>query len=293
MNKIFSRIFLLLLISTVSAVIYLSYFGIKTDKFDDLIKNKANEVSKYVKLEFKKTKIHLNLNELNLVVRLQNPKVLIKNDGINLSKLDLFLPLKSFFTSDFLLRRAEIAFVENDIRDLTKITNAFLPKFINNKLKKIFVKGNLEGEFFIPFEPDGSVGEDYGFAGKVSNALINFTKDFSIKNLTTEIGHLKDNTGDSFKVIIKKGIIYDLELADSIINLKREKKDIKVKSLLRTNGKLNFSQIKKITSLFGINISNLKDINGTADLKTNISFNLDKKFRVITKFFLVIIMRIG
>ena len=280
MNKIFSRIFLLLLISTVSAVIYLSYFGIKTDKFDDLIKNKANEVSKHVKLEFRKTKIHLNLNELNLVVRLQNPKVLIKNDGINLSKLDLFLPLKSFFTSDFLLKRVEIAFVENDIKDLTKITNAFLPKFINNKLKKIFVEGNLEGEFVIPFEPDGSVGEDYGFAGKVSNALINFTKEFSIKNLTTEIGHLKDSTGDSFKVIIKKGIIYDLELADSIINLKREKKDIKVKSLLRTNGKLNFSQIKKITSLFGINISNLKDINGTADLKTNISFNLDKKFRV-------------
>ena len=81
MNKIFSRIFLLLLISTVSAVIYLSYFGIKTDKFDDLIKNKANEVSKHVKLEFRKTKIHLNLNELNLVVRLQNPRVLIKNDG--------------------------------------------------------------------------------------------------------------------------------------------------------------------------------------------------------------------
>ena len=83
MSKFFSRVFLLLLITIFSLIIYLSYFGIKTDRFDDLIKNKANEVSKHVKLEFRKTKIHLNLNELNLVVRLQNPRVLIKNDGIN------------------------------------------------------------------------------------------------------------------------------------------------------------------------------------------------------------------
>ena len=50
--------------------------------------------------------------------------------------------------------------------------------------------------------------------------------------------------------------------------------------MLRTNGKFNFSQIKKISSLFGFNISNLKDINGTADLKTNINFDLDKRFKV-------------
>ena len=44
--------------------------------------------------------------------------------------------------------------------------------------------------------------------------------------------------------------------------------------------KLNFSQIKIISSLFGLNINNLRDINGTADLKTNINFDLDKQFKV-------------
>ena len=95
MGKLFLRIFFLSLIIVTSLIIYLSYFGIRTDKFDDLIKNKTNEVNQYIKLEFKKTKIHLNLEELNLVVRLQNPKVLIRNNEIDLSKLDLFLSLKS------------------------------------------------------------------------------------------------------------------------------------------------------------------------------------------------------
>ena len=106
------------------------------------------------------------------------------------------------------------------------------------------------------------------------------TKEFSIKNLTTEISNLKDNDTKGFEIIIKKGSIYDLELAGTTINLKREKNEIKIKSLLRTNGKLNFSQIKKISTLFGLNINNFKDINGTADLKTNINFDLDKQFKV-------------
>ena len=72
MSKFFFRFFLIVLIIAVSAIIFLSYVGIETDKFDGLIKSKANEVNRHVKLEFKKTKIHLNPTELNLAVKLQD-----------------------------------------------------------------------------------------------------------------------------------------------------------------------------------------------------------------------------
>ena len=280
MSKFFLRFFLIVLIVSISAIIFLSYFVIETDKFDGLIKSKANEVNRYITIGFQKTKIHLNPTKLNLVVKLQNPKILVKNNEIILSKLDLFLSLRSFFTSDFLLKRAEVAFAKNDIKDLTKITNIFLPKIINKQFNKIFHKGNLEGEFFIPFESDGSIGKDYGFSGKVSDASINLTKEFSIKQLTTEINHVKDAGADEFKITVKKGSIYNLELAGSTINLKRKKNETKVKSLLKTKGKLNFSQIKKISTLFALNTSNLKDVNGTVDLKTNINFDLGKQFKI-------------
>ena len=54
MGKFFSRFFLLLLITIVSFIIYLSYFGINTDKFDDLIKNKANESKSVYKIRISK-----------------------------------------------------------------------------------------------------------------------------------------------------------------------------------------------------------------------------------------------
>ena len=142
-----------------------------------MIKNKVNNINQYTKLDFNNTKLYLNPVKLNLLVKLKNPKILIKENEILLSKLDLFLSVKSFFTSDFLLEKAEIAFSKNDIKDLTKITNIFLPKIINNQLNKFFLKGSLQGQFVIPFESNGSISENYGFTGKVTNAYINLTKE--------------------------------------------------------------------------------------------------------------------
>ena len=106
------------------------------------------------------------------------------------------------------------------------------------------------------------------------------TKEFSIKNLTAEIKNLNDDDINGFEIMIKEGSVYDLGLKDTTITLRREKNEIKIKSLLRTNGKLNFSQIKKISSLFDLNIDNFKEINGIVDLKTNINFDVGKKFKV-------------
>ena len=77
MGNFFLRFFLIILIVIASAVVFLTYFGLETDRFDNLIKNKTNEINRNVKLEFQKTKIHLNPTEFNLAVKLLKPKILI------------------------------------------------------------------------------------------------------------------------------------------------------------------------------------------------------------------------
>ena len=277
MSRFLTRFLLLLFISVITIVIYLSYFGIKTDKFDDLIKGKANEVSRYAKLEFNKTKIHLNLKELNLAVKLQNPKILVKENQIILSKIDLFLPLKSFITSDFLLQKAEIAFFKNNIKDLTKITSVFVPRLINKQIKKIFSKGEIEGEFIIPFETDGRIGKNYGFSGKIIDATINLKKDLIIKNLSTEINKYDEQ---SYEILIKKGSIFDLDLSESKINLVRKNKETEIESTLKTKGNFTSEKIKEILNLLNLNINGIKNINGNADLETTINFRMNKNFKI-------------
>ena len=277
MYKFFLRFFIFFIVVIVLFTVYLSYFGIETNRFNSLIKNRANEVNRHVQLEFQKTKIHLNPVELNLVLKLKEPKILIKNNSINLSKLDLFLSIKSFFSSDFLLKKTLIAFENNEIGDLTKITNIFIPRIINKRLNKIFTQGNLGGEFIIPFNADGSVGKNYSFSGKIINAKINISKDLVFKNLNTDITH---SAKDGFSAIFKKGDILDLDLSGSLIKLKNNNNITEVNSQIHTAGKINYSQIKKISSLFNLKISNLNNLNGSIDLKTNIDFNVDKKFKI-------------
>jgi len=280
MGKFLLRFFILLLVIIFSFALYLSYFGIETEKFDDLIKDKANEVNQNVKLEFNKTKIHLNPAELNLIVRLNEPRVIIRDNQFNLSKLNLFLSIESFFSSNFLLKRAEIAFTKNHIKDLTKITNIFVPRIINKRIDKIFAEGQIEGEFIIPFDVEGNIGDDYGFSGRVLDASINITKEFSIKNLTTEINHTKDKSANLFNIIIKKGYLLDFDLTDSRFELRRENNETEIKSSLKTRGEFNFLKLKIITSLLNFNMDNVKDVKGKTDLKTNIDFKLNKKFKI-------------
>ena len=105
MGRILFRFFILLLVITFSFVIYLSYFGIETNKFDSLIKEKANKVNENVKLEFNRTKIHLNPTELNLAVKLKEPKIIIRGNQIKLSKLNSPFVFRELLTSISLFSR--------------------------------------------------------------------------------------------------------------------------------------------------------------------------------------------
>jgi len=286
MGKFLLRFFIFLLVIITSFIIYLSYFGIETNRFDVLIKEKANQVNKNVKLEFNKTKIHLNPSELNLVVKLKNPKVLIRGDEINLSKIDLFLALKSFITSDFLLQRAEIAFFKNDIKDLVKISNMFLPKFFNKKLNKIFSSGNLQGEFVIPFNSDGSIAENYEINAKVLEADININSDFKINNLSTDIKYaFKSGKDKEINFLINQGNVLNLDLQKSTIDIYLNEDKKIIKSKIKTRGTSKYNEIKIISSFLGLDLNNVKNVEFTSELETLVKLSLNKRFKITDKIY--------
>ena len=69
----------------------------------------------------------------------------------------------------------------------------------------------------------------------MSDASINITKKFLIRNLTAVIERDNEIENNGFVIAIKKGSIFDLELADSKINFNFKKNATKIKNYLRTN----------------------------------------------------------
>ena len=277
-------VFIILIVFTL-AVIALSYFGLETERFNYLIKDKANSVNSNIKLDFDKTKFYLNIRELKLLVKLQKPVIIVKNNEINLKKLDLSLSLKSFYSSDFLLEKANISFEKNDIKDLTKVTNIFLPRIVNKQLKKIFYKGNLEGELIIPFNSDGKIKKNYTFYGKVNEAILNLPNDYKVENLNTTIsyGEVSKLGNEGLKIIIENGKISNLKFLESVIDIQFQNKKKLIKSTIHTKGNLNFEEIKKILSILNVKVQHPENIDLTSELKSTFEFDIDENFRINNK----------
>jgi hypothetical protein len=298
MIKFFLRFLFLILIILTATIFFLSYFGLETDKFDSLIKNKANTVNQNVKLEFNKTKIYLDIIELKILIKLKKPSVLLRENEIKLTKLNLFLSILSFYNSDFLLEKAEIGFNNNNIKDLTKITNIFVPKIINKKINKMFKKGSLNGEFIIPFNSDGSISENYKFFGKVIEADINLNKNYILKNFTADIGFGKNSEWPNSTDLLNgiglrniKGAFMNLTFGDSsgsdLVDIHFGKDSKTIILSLNTFGNIDFNQLKKIASTFNYKIDFLEDVNltlgnknKTKSIKIFVKFDLKNSFKI-------------
>ena len=285
MGKFLLKSFIFFLTLLFSIAVYLAYFGIETDRFDQSIKQKANESNRYIEFDFNKTKIHLNLREFNISINLQEPKLIVKGNEIKLSRIDLVLSLKSLYESKAILKSIEVEFKKNNINDLAKITNIYLPKFINKKIKKAFKEGSIEGRFKIPFSKNGDFMNSFIFNGRVLNASININDDYKIKNLTTIVNYEKypSEKIEELRIDVKKGSFLNLNLSDSHLKIKFEDKKKLVESIIVSKGKLNFDNVKKVSSLINYKLHNFKNLTLDSNLKTKINFEINNKFKIKNK----------
>ena len=86
MIKQIFKYFLYLLILLTVAVIYLSYFGIETKRFNQLIKDKISETNKKIDIELQEVKIVLDLSNLSIGLKTFHSNVIFKDKKIKLKK---------------------------------------------------------------------------------------------------------------------------------------------------------------------------------------------------------------
>ena len=89
------------LIIVLLSIFYLSYFGLKTDKFNNNISNQLKK--NYPNLEIKFKEIKLLLNPINLLISVEtrNPKIIFEKKEIKLKKISTSYSIISFFRKEF------------------------------------------------------------------------------------------------------------------------------------------------------------------------------------------------
>ena len=100
MLKNFIRIFISLTIIVIFSISYLSIFGIKTNKFNELIKSQVIKHDKRLDIDLKDVFIKLNIKERSFSLNSQDVTFYILKESQNIANVDLLIDLESLIQQE-------------------------------------------------------------------------------------------------------------------------------------------------------------------------------------------------
>ena len=151
MVKRFIQLILFLLLLLYNFLVYLSVYGISTNKFNNLISEKIADKNKDLDINLNEIKIFLNINNFNFELKTNDPKVFFKKKEIKIKSISTDLPLKNFFSKKINFEEIKILTHKNKIKNVIEIIRAYKNNpqlFILNKIVK---DGFIEIESKIKF----------------------------------------------------------------------------------------------------------------------------------------------
>ena len=254
-------------------ILILSIFGIETDKFNNLISEKASQ-SNNIELKLNKIKFKLDFKELGLFLETKNPEIIYRDILVPAQNIKVYVDFTSFSDSNLKVKKIGLSLKELDIVQLNKLSAIIKPSnfksLINNKIKK----GKLISEIEIFLTNNGTL-KNFIAKGQVKDLEAEI---FSDLNLTkVNLGFFADRNDILIKNIF--GLLGDIKISEGDIKLNLED-GIKLNS--NFNSKLSFDEslVKKNAKFFSkFNFSNnIKKIE--ADLDNNLFIDLDKTYKV-------------
>ena len=87
---------------------YLSIFGIKTDRFNEIVKSQVTKQDKRIDIELVDVFIKLNLKERSISLNSKNVNLLILNEKQKFSNINLLISINSLFKNEKKIKKIVI-----------------------------------------------------------------------------------------------------------------------------------------------------------------------------------------
>ena len=223
MYKSISKILIAIFTLIILFLAYLSFFGIKTQRFNNIIEEKIIKHVKFSVIEFQEIFIKFNPNTLSLVISTENPNIFLKDKEFKLYKISSNISIRQFLKNNILLENLTIESKVNKIDNLINILRFYENNFQTMILDKFIEDGNLKFVANINFHKNGHIKDDYLVKGQISDLnveLINknkiitdldfkFVKDkITISNSSYKYKNIKFNSNTIILEDKKKNIKY-------------------------------------------------------------------------------------
>ena len=200
--KLTFRIFFTLFFLFFSLLMYLTFVGVETDRFNKQIYNKIDSLNKDIRIDLKSIKLVLDPLNLNFNVKTLGPKIISKNKEIELESIKTQISLYSIFKNNFSPTKIEISTKSLEIKKLISFIRSLnkSPKLL--VLEAFIKKGFVIADVKLEFDENGNFKKNYNINGFVKDGKIKlFEKNtlekidfiFNLENNKTLVEDLRFN----------------------------------------------------------------------------------------------------
>ena len=268
------KILAILIITLVAIVIYLSIYGVKTDKFNKEIIKNVSKINKKINLSLNEVNYLLNPLNFSINISTKNPKILLEDKSLDLKDITSNISLKSFISNQFSIDDLKISTKEIKIKDLISLTRAVEGSPQLFVLDNITKEGLISADINLKFDLDGEIKNNYQITGNVKKAKFNIFNKVEIDDLNL-LFNISNNQLTLKKIETN---LNSIKLKSPLIKIEK-KKDIFFVDGEVANKEQNFD-IKKLKPIFG-DLPNNIEIEKIDFNSVNIfSFNVNKKLKL-------------
>ena len=268
------KILVILILTLATIVIYLSLYGVKTDKFNKEIIKNVSKINKKINLSLNEVNYLLNPLNFSINISTKNPKILLEDKSLDLKDITSNISLKSFISNQFSIDDLKISTKEIKIKDLISLTRAVEGSPQLFVLDNITKEGLISTNINLKFDLDGEIKNNYQITGTVKKAKFNIFNKVEIDDLNLSF-NISNNQLTLKKIETN---LNSIKLKSPLIKIEK-KKDIFFIDGEVANKEQNFD-INKLKPIFG-DLPNNIEIEKIDFNSVNIfSFNVNKKLKL-------------
>ncbi len=287
MSKLIFRLLIFLIFITISIIIYLSFVGIETKRFNNQIEKQIKNIDGDLEIDLKKIKIVLNPIEFKIKAKTIGTSLKIRDKIIEIEAINGEISINSLLNKKFSLTNLEISTKTIEIKKLISFIRILKndPKLYI--LEHIVKKGFIIADINVEFDSQGILKKNYNIKGIVKDSNLKILKKYEVnklnfifnivdKNLKFEDISLNLDTipFSSNKILVKKiekNFFIEGDIKNKKIELSREKIPLYIKQLnpnLNIVESINFNSDNK----FSFEVSDKLDFDNlriSSNLKIN------------------------
>ena len=254
-------------------IVYLSIFGLETDRLNSLIKNKINQFDKNIEVELKK--IRLTLNPLNFKVNAKtiSPNVFYKKKIIKLEYIQTQISLISLIKNQIVSSKLKISTKSISLKDLIAFARVVSKKSELFILETAIKNGQVVVDVELNFDETGKIKNDYEIKAILKDGKLKLLNNFNFE----KINFLLNINNKIFDLKSVNFVKNNSKFSSENIKITKDKKNFFIEGNIKNEDTILNNELLKFLN---IDFQSKGFFNTNFNSNSRFSFSIDKKFKV-------------